>query len=367
MSSYSKLSRFGRNAADSLNSLQLMQDYGTNLVCVKDGINSEAQMGKMMISFMAAFAEMERENIIVQTSAGREQKARSGKWNGGQAPFGYKLVKDEKGKSHLVIDEEEAEIVRIIFDAYTKTSKGTHSISRELNAKGYRKDVRGNGKYEYFTPGTIKNMLRNPVYAGKIAFGRRRVTPVKGVRNEYKVVAQKDFDIYEGEHEAIIDEATWVATKERLAADSCPFPEAKPGAHVHLLTGMLRCPCYGCTMVANVSKSRYVKKDRTRGKDTFAYACKYSKKQFGPSCDFTRQYKQEYIDKEVIELVQKVAHSDVFEQRLREQLGDSTDIEILERDVERISKAVNNNETVRRRLSRQQDTLDVLDKNYELK
>ena len=44
-----KLSRFGRNAADALSSLQFMQDYGTNLVCVKDGINSEAQMGKMMI------------------------------------------------------------------------------------------------------------------------------------------------------------------------------------------------------------------------------------------------------------------------------------------------------------------------------
>lgn len=297
-----KLSRFGRNAADSLNSLQLMQDYGTNLICVKDGINSEAQMGKMMIAFLAAFAEMERENIIVQTSAGREQKAREGKWNGGQAPFGYKLVKDEKGDGHLEIDEAEAEVVRLIFKMYTKTTKGSHVIARELNAKGYRKKVRGNGKYEFFAPGTIKNMLRNPVYAGLIAFGRRRMELVKGTRNEYKPVAQKNFDIYEGEHAAIIDMATWEATKERLARDSRPFPEPNPDAHVHLLTGMLRCPVCGRAMVSNVTPSKYVKKDGTLGKSTYAYTCKYSKKHFGPDCTFTRQYSQSYIDKEVIEL-----------------------------------------------------------------
>ena len=234
-----KLSRFGRNAADALSSLQFMQDYGTNLVCVKDGINSEAQMGKMMIAFMSAFAEMERENILVQTMAGREQKAREGKWNGGQAPFGYRLVKDEKGKGHLEIDEDEAEIVRIIFREYTKNGKGVHAIASWLNTQGYRKKIRGNSKYEHFAPGTVKNIIRNPVYAGKIAFGRRRTTPVKGERNVYHMVKQDNFDIYEGEHDAIIDEATWNAAQKRLAEDSHPFPEAKPDGHTHLLTGML--------------------------------------------------------------------------------------------------------------------------------
>ncbi|MDU1535892.1 MAG: recombinase family protein [Cutibacterium avidum] len=190
-----KLSRFGRNAADALSSLQLMQDFGTNLVYVKDGINSEAQMGKMMIAFMSAFAEMERENILVQTMAGREQKAREGKWNGGQAPYGYKLVKDEKGKGHLEIDESEAEIVRIIFHEYTKNGKGVMALASWLNAQGYRKTVRGNGQYEHFVPAFLKNVLRNPVYAGKIAFGRRRTTPVKGKRNEYRVVKQSDYDV----------------------------------------------------------------------------------------------------------------------------------------------------------------------------
>ena len=73
-----KLSRFGRNAADVLNSLQSMQDYGVNLICVEDGIDSSKDAGKLMISVLSAVAEIERENIHTQTMAGREQKAREG-------------------------------------------------------------------------------------------------------------------------------------------------------------------------------------------------------------------------------------------------------------------------------------------------
>ena len=58
-----KLSRFGRNAADVLNSLQLMQDFGVNLICVEDGIDSSKDAGKLMISVLSAVAEIERENI----------------------------------------------------------------------------------------------------------------------------------------------------------------------------------------------------------------------------------------------------------------------------------------------------------------
>ena len=64
-----KLSRFGRNAADVLNSLQLMQDFGVNLICVEDGIDSSKDSGKLMISVLSAVAEIERENIRTQTMA----------------------------------------------------------------------------------------------------------------------------------------------------------------------------------------------------------------------------------------------------------------------------------------------------------
>ena len=100
-----KLSRFGRNAADVLNSLQYIQDYGVNLICVEDGIDSSKDSGKLTITVLSAIAEIERENILVQTMEGRKQKAREGKWNGGQAPFGYTL---DSTNSTLIVNPEEA-------------------------------------------------------------------------------------------------------------------------------------------------------------------------------------------------------------------------------------------------------------------
>lgn len=58
-----------------------MQDFGVNLICVEDGIDSSKESGKLMISILSAVAELERENILVQTMEGRRQKAREGKWN----------------------------------------------------------------------------------------------------------------------------------------------------------------------------------------------------------------------------------------------------------------------------------------------
>ena len=122
-----KLSRFGRNAADVLSTLQIMQDFGVNLICVEDGIDSSKDAGKLMISVLSAVAEIERENIRVQTMEGRIQKAREGKWNGGFAPYGYSL---NNGK--LEVNEEEAVAIRTIFDQYVDTSAGANGVAKYL-------------------------------------------------------------------------------------------------------------------------------------------------------------------------------------------------------------------------------------------
>ena len=106
-----KLSRFERNAADILNSLEFIQSYGINLICIEEGIDSSQTSGKLLISVLSAVAEIERENILEQTMNGRREKARQGGWNGGFAPYGYYL-KD----NHLYIEETEAEAVRIIYN-----------------------------------------------------------------------------------------------------------------------------------------------------------------------------------------------------------------------------------------------------------
>lgn len=73
-----KLSRFGRNAADILNSLEHIQSFGVNLICIEEGIDSSQTSGKLLISVLSAVAEIERENIIEQTMNGRKEKARQG-------------------------------------------------------------------------------------------------------------------------------------------------------------------------------------------------------------------------------------------------------------------------------------------------
>ena len=66
-----KLSRFGRNAADVLSSLQLMQDYGVNLICVEDGIDSSKEAGKLLISIIAAVAEIRNVRMLKRNSSCR--------------------------------------------------------------------------------------------------------------------------------------------------------------------------------------------------------------------------------------------------------------------------------------------------------
>ncbi|WP_033421486.1 recombinase family protein, partial [Lachnobacterium bovis] len=90
------------------------------------------EAGRLMISVLSAVAEIERENIRVQTMEGRMQKAREGRWNGGFAPYGYALI---DGK--LEINEEEVVAIRTIFDQYVNTDMGSNGIAKYLENLDY--------------------------------------------------------------------------------------------------------------------------------------------------------------------------------------------------------------------------------------
>ena len=184
-------------------------------------------------------AEIERENIRVQTMEGRIQKAREGRWNGGFAPYGYRLV---DGK--LMINEEEAEAIRVIYDQYVHTDIGANGIAKYLENHGIRKIPRQNGKNPLFDAHLIRLILKNPVYCGKIAYGRRKTEKVRGTRNEYELVEQDNYLLAEGLHEPIVSEEVWQAAQVKLLAQAKKYEHVNRGKdeHVHLLSGIVKCP-----------------------------------------------------------------------------------------------------------------------------
>lgn len=122
---------------------RFVQSYGINLICIEEGIDSSQTSGKLLISVLSAVAEIERENIIEQTMNGRREKARQGGWNGGFAPYGYYL-KDNQ----LLIEETEAEAIRIIFDKFANSDIGLGGVAKYLNLQGIKKIPRQNGTWQ---------------------------------------------------------------------------------------------------------------------------------------------------------------------------------------------------------------------------
>ena len=173
-----KLSRFGRNARDVLNSLEFIMKYGVHLMCVEDGLDSSTSMGKMMITILGAVAELERENIIAQSLLGREEKAKSGGWNGGFAPYGYRLVKgDDKSKGKLETVPEEKAVVQLVFDMFLNRNMGYTAISGYLNRNGYTRPSAKNAirpSYGEWSSDHIKRMLSNPVYKMRLEAMKRQ-------------------------------------------------------------------------------------------------------------------------------------------------------------------------------------------------
>lgn len=354
-----KLSRFGRNAADVLSTLQVMQDFGVNLICVEDGIDSSKDAGKLMISVLSAVAEIERENIRVQTMEGRIQKAREGKWNGGFAPYGYQLV---NGK--LEINEEEAVAIRTIYDQYVNTDIGSNGISKYLENHGIRKIQRQNGKNPLFDAHLVRLILKNPVYCGKIAYGRRKTEKVHGTRNEYHLVEQENFLLVDGLHEAIIPEDVWNAAQAKLIAQAKKYEHVNKGKNerTHLLSGIVKCPICGAGMYGN--KSIKYKKDGTKYKDFFYYGCKHRGMQRGHKCDYRKQIREELLDDAVAEVIVKLVSNPHFASMMQEKINMKVDTTAIDQEITNYEKQLRQDYTIKSKLIEEIDNLNPDDRHY---
>ena len=354
-----KLSRFGRNAADVLSTLQVMQDFGVNLICVEDGIDSSKDAGKLMISVLSAVAEIERENIRVQTMEGRIQKAREGKWNGGFAPYGYSL---EKGQ--LLINEEEAKAIRVIFDQYVHTDMGANGLAKYLENHGIHKIQRQNGKNPLFDASLIRRILKNPVYCGKIAYGRRRTEKVHGTRNDYKLVEQDDYLLVDGLQEGIVTEELWHEAQVKLLAQAKKYEKVNHGKDnkIHLLSGIVKCPICGAGMYGN--KSIKHKSDGTKYKDFFYYGCKHRTMTRGHKCDYKKQVNEELLNGAVAEVITKLVSNPKFAAMMQEKINMKVDTTAIEQEIAAHEKLLRQSYSTKSRLMEEIDSLDPDDKHY---
>ncbi|WKY44421.1 recombinase family protein [Eubacteriaceae bacterium ES2] len=356
-----KLSRFGRNAADILNSLQLMQDNGVDLISVEDGIDSSKDAGKLVITILSAVAEIERENILVQTMEGRKQKAREGKWNGGFAPYGYKLI---NGK--LEIEKDEAKAIRLIFDKYVNTDMGANGIAKYLQQQGIGKIARQNGKCPYFSAGLITQILDNVVYNGKITYGRRKNEKVKGQQGKTQLVKQDNYILSDGIHEAIIDEDTWEKAQEKRKAQTKRYEHVNKSKEerIHLLSGLLKCPHCGAGMYGNKSIKR---KNGKHYKDYFYYGCKHRTLLNGHTCTYNKQLNEDKLDNAVAEVISNLVSSPKFANMIQKKINIKTDTIEVEKEISNFQKQMGKYIGTKRSLENQIDSLDVDDRHYDRK
>ena len=354
-----KLSRFGRNAADVLSTLQIMQDYGVNLICVEDGIDSSKDAGKLMISVLSAVAEIERENIRIQTMEGRIQKARDGKWNGGFAPYGYKIV-----DGVLEINEEEAEAIRMIFDLYANTDMGANGVAKHLENHGIRKIARQNGKYPLFTPHLIRSIINNPVYNVKIAYGRRKTEKVHGTRNEYKQVKSDEYLLVDGLHEALVDEELWRRTQLKIASQAKKYEvvDRIKNQQRHLLSGIVKCPICGTGMYGNKAIKR--KKDGSKYKDFYYYGCKRRKFVNGEKCTYNKQINENVLNGAVIEIVSKAINNSKLLSIMKGKINTKIDTSEIDLEISNYEKQLRQFQLLKNNLIGEIDMLDPEAKHY---
>lgn len=154
-----KLSRLGRNARDVHNRIGEFQDHGVEVVFVEDGLDTSRAADKLVIGILAAVAEMEADNNREHATAGMEEAAARGIWQGGAAPYGYQVSEDT---GQLELDPDAVDALHRMVDL-TLAGKTTQEVADTLNASGSR-PPRG----DLWKSAEIRRTLRREAMVGRL-------------------------------------------------------------------------------------------------------------------------------------------------------------------------------------------------------
>jgi site-specific DNA recombinase len=230
-----RLDRLTRSVLDLYQLLEEFERYGATFRSCTEVYDTTTAIGRLFITLVAALAQWERENLAERVRLGMGQMAQEQKRPGGPPPYGFRLQ-----KGVLVVDSQEAELVRMIFAKYL-SGKGMNRIADELNQLGFR--GRSGSPWNQTT---LSHMLKNPAYYGAL-------------RWNYAVGGQKKnspdtWIIRENAHEPIIDKETFQLVQKLQASRKTIHPRTLSSDF--LFSGVLCCARCGSSMYGKTIRTR---------------------------------------------------------------------------------------------------------------
>ena len=201
-----EISRFSRNTLDSIQYTKELLLCGVGVFFESDNINTLMPDSELRLTIMSSIAQDEVRKISERVKFGFQRAIEKGVVLGNNRIWGYR-----KQEGKLVIVEEEAEVVRLIFDLYANQLKGVRTIASYLTDHGYRNTLGNNFSYS-----TISGILRNPKYKGYYCGGKSHKYDYK--INDRKYLSQEEWVMYKDEETVppIVSEELWDKANDLL-------------------------------------------------------------------------------------------------------------------------------------------------------
>ena len=238
-----KIDRISRNLADFIAMFNELKKYNVIFLSKNEKFDTSSAIGEATLTIIMVFAELERKMTAERVTDVMISKANKGDWNGGRIPFGYDYNKETKEFS---INENEARIVRLIYDYYIE-SKSMTKVADYLKANNFK-----NRNNNLFSTTGISIILNNLFYIGTYRYNYRK----EGDRGRIK--AEDEWITIPNHHIAIIsleqyDEVKSIKEINKKLMNSSGKLVTKK--HTHIFRGMLTCVCGG-NITASPGKTR---------------------------------------------------------------------------------------------------------------
>ena len=244
-----EISRFARNTLDSIQFTRQLLGYGVGVFFQNDNINTLDEDSELRLSIMSSIAQDELRKLSSRVKFGHAQAIKDGVVLGNNRIFGY-----QKDNGRLVIDEDEALMVRELFELYATGEYSMKQIETIFWNKGYR-NSRGNR----LSHTTMSNMISNPKYKGYYVGNKVKVIDM--FTKKQKFLPPEEWVMFKDESgeivPAIVSEELWEQANTVLRKRSDDV-KSRQGIcnHANLLTGKLFCPNCGAAYYRRESKDR---------------------------------------------------------------------------------------------------------------